>query len=150
MGGLFWFFNKQAAANDPRVSPLAIPATQMPKTTTGSPYFGAAPQPQLLTNEPAALRQLRRSEDQQLYGYGWVDEKTGVARMPIDEAKKRILERGLPARAAGVDPRLGTHAPAYGDSSSGRTITTPLPAPTEPVKAQPQERKTPAAHKGGK
>jgi hypothetical protein len=97
----------------------------MPKHTTGSPYFGAAPQPQLLTNEPAVLRQLRQNEAEQLHDYGWVDPSAGVARMPIEEAKKKILERGLPMRAGShVDPWVGTHAPAFGESSSGRTIPT--------------------------
>ncbi len=62
-------------------------------------------------------------EAETLGTYGWVDEKSGVARMPIEEAKKLILQRGLPARAEGAaDPTLGTPRAAYGESSSGRTI----------------------------
>ena len=124
MAGLFWLFQRQAAANDPKVSPLAVPATTMPRSTTASPYFGPAPQPQLLTNEPAALRQLRETEDQALHQYGWVDQAAGVARVPIDQAKKLLIERGLPSRPAGVDPKLGTHAPAFGEATGGRTIPT--------------------------
>ena len=122
---LFWGFERIAEANDPKQSPLAMPSTDMPRHTTESPYFGAAPQPQLITNEPAVLRQLRQSEAEQLHDYGWVDQATGIARMPIEEAKKRILERGVPVRAGGaIDPWVGTHAPAFGESSSGRTIPT--------------------------
>jgi hypothetical protein len=124
MWGLFRFLDDQAKATDPALSPVAMPETAMPPTTTASPYFGGAPSPQLLTNEPAVLKQVRESEQQVLHGYGWVDEKAGIARMPIDEAKKLILKRGLPVRAAAVsDPRLGTHAAAFGESSSGRKIT---------------------------
>jgi len=124
MALLFRLLEDQAAASDPKLSPLAMPATTMPPTTTSSPTFGAAPQPQLLTNEPAFLMQLRDRERQQLGGYGWVDEKAGVARIPIDEAKKVLVERGLSARPdAPADPRLGTHAAAFGESSSGRTVT---------------------------
>jgi len=122
--GVFDFFERQAVARDPLVSPLAVPATTMPRSTTGSPYFGGAPQPQLLTSEPTVLRQLRQNEDTQLDGYGWVDQKGGVARIPIDEAKKKLIEHGLPARSGSVDPRLGTHAQAYGEASGGRTIPT--------------------------
>jgi hypothetical protein len=54
--------------------------------------------------------------------------------MPIAEAKKLILERGLPARAeASPDPRVGSHAYAMGESSGGRTIGVPAP----PSGAQP-------------
>ena len=33
-----------------------------------------------------------------LDSYGWVDKNAGVVRIPIDEAMKLTLERGLPAR----------------------------------------------------
>jgi hypothetical protein len=122
VGGIFNFLAKRAAADDPTISPLARPATQMPRTTTGNPYFGTAPGPQLLTAEPAALGRLRATEDERLQTYGWVDEKSAIARVPISEAKKLILQRGLPARAEDADPSAGTRAAAYGESSGGRTI----------------------------
>jgi hypothetical protein len=122
MTWLFNFMEEQAAASDPATSPLARPATQMPMTT-GNPYFGTAPGPQLLIEEPAALRKQREIEDERLQTYGWVDEKAGTAHMPIAEAKKLILQRGLPVRAEGVpDPSLGTGLPATGESSGGRTL----------------------------
>jgi hypothetical protein len=124
MAWTFGIMESRAAASDPTLSPLARPATQMPKTTTGSPYFGNAPGPQLLVEEPAALRKERGIEDEKLQTYGWVDEKARTARMPISEAKKLLLERGLPVRAdAAPDPSLGTRFPATGESSGGRTLT---------------------------
>jgi hypothetical protein len=123
VAGAFVLFERQAAANDPRLSPLAGKPTQMPATTTGSPFFGGAPQPQLLTNEPGLLQRQRQREAQVLGGYDWVDQRAGVARLPIDAAKKLILERGLPARADQVpDPRLGTSAPARGEASGGQAL----------------------------
>jgi hypothetical protein len=124
MAWLFNFLERRAAASDPAISPLAQPATQMPTRTTGSPYFGDAPRPRLLIGEPAALRNQREIEDERLQTYGWVDEKSGIARIPITEAEKLILQWGLPARAHGVDPSLGTHRAAYGGPSGGRTIPT--------------------------
>ena len=108
MWGLFTVFQHQAAANDPQLSPLAVPAGQLP------------PEPRLQTNEPLGLKTLRDTEATTLDAYGWVDEKSGVAHIPIDEAKKLLLERGLPSRAAAVNPATGTHASAYGESSGGR------------------------------
>jgi hypothetical protein len=120
---LFNFFERQAKGRDPKLSPLAVPATQMPTTTNTTPEFGDAPEPRLLTSEPTYLRDVRQREQQVLHGYGWVDQGGGVTRIPIDEAKKLLLERGMPVRPEPVtDPRLGTYAPAHGESSSGRNI----------------------------
>jgi hypothetical protein len=123
MAWMFSIMSDRAAASDPMVSPLARPGTQMPKTTTGNPYFGNAPGPQLLVQEPAVLKKQRGMEDEQLQTYGWVDEKAGTARMPISEAKKLLLQRGLPVRADGApDPSLGTRLPAAGEASGGRIL----------------------------
>lgn len=140
---IYWLFVKvfiaQAAANDPKLSPLVAPATVMPKTTIASPEFGSAPEPRLLTNEPAYLKGVRDREQQTLHGYAWVDEKAGVSRVSIDRAKELTLHKGLPVRPEPVtDPRLGTHAPAYGEASSGRLITKAVPdAAAAPAQAPP-------------
>ncbi len=125
----FYVLEPQAAARDPKLSPLAMPATTMPPTTTTSPFFGSAPEPKLMTGEPMYLKDVRAAEQQALHGYGWVDEKAGVARIPIDEAKKLTLERGLAVRPDPLtDERLGTRRPASGESSSGRNVTRTLAA----------------------
>jgi hypothetical protein len=148
--GLFHMLESQAAARDPKLSPLAIPATQMPPRTTESPFFGAAPQPQLITSEPAVLRTLRRNEDTQLHEYGWVDQKAGVARVPIEQAKKLIAERGLPARSASPDPQLGTHAPAFGEASGGRSIPTGERPAAAPQATPPAPKEQPAHAPSGR
>jgi hypothetical protein len=128
---------RNAASNDPQLSPLAVAAGQEP------------PEPRLLTNEPANLEKVRRGEAEQLEGYGWVDQAGGVARIPIDEAKKKLIERGLPTRTeVPPDQRLGTWAPSMGESSSGRVLgsrATPN-APGAPASA-PRPAADPA-HKG--
>jgi hypothetical protein len=112
--GVFGVLERQAAANDPQVSPLATPPGQLP------------PAPNLQTNEPAGLKKVRQMETETLEGYGWVDQGTGVARVPIADAKKLLLQRGLPVRAgAATDTLEGTHAPAMGESSGGRAIHIP-------------------------
>jgi hypothetical protein len=129
MGILFRVFSNQAAARDPQVSPLALPSGQRP------------PEPNLLTNEPAGLRKFHEEETRALDGYGWVDQQGGVARVPIEQAKKLLVGRGLPIRPGGPveDPRTGTHASAYGEASSGRTI----PIPKAPSSGQPQAAPAP-------
>jgi hypothetical protein len=56
------------------------------------------PEPRLQTNPRQDLRDLRGAEDTVLTGYGWVDKNAGIARIPIGEAMKLTVERGLPAR----------------------------------------------------
>ena len=145
MGGLFKFFEGQAAKGDPDLSPLTRPAVQMPTSQVGVPVFGrGSGGPQLLTGEPTFLATQRTAEQEMLGTYGWVDEKAGVARIPIGEAKKLILQRGLPARADAADPALGTRRAAFGESSSGRTITS-TPAQETAGEQPPAAEQAPGA-----
>jgi len=59
------------------------------------------PEPRLQTDPREDLRVLRQSEDQILQSYGWIDKNAGVVRIPIDEAMKLTLMRGLPSRPEG-------------------------------------------------
>jgi hypothetical protein len=56
------------------------------------------PEPRLQTNPREDLRQLRAAEDAMLNSYQWVDRNAGIVRIPIDEAIRLTLERGLPSR----------------------------------------------------
>jgi len=56
------------------------------------------PEPRLQSNPRADLRSLREQETATLTSYGWVDRNAGTVRIPIDQAMKLTLERGLPAR----------------------------------------------------
>lgn len=137
---MFYVLEPMALARDKTLSPLAMPATTMPPTTTASPFFGSAPEPRLMTVEPMHLAEVLAAEQAALHGYGWVDEKAGVARIAIDRAKTLTIERGLAVRPDPLtDERLGTRRPASGESSSGRNVTRTLapaaPAPPAPAAA---------------
>ena len=56
------------------------------------------PEPRLQANPRQDLADLRRREDALLGSYGWVDKNAGIVRIPIGEAMKLTLERGLPVR----------------------------------------------------
>ena len=56
------------------------------------------PEPRLQIHPRQDLLDLRKQEDEILTSYGWVDKTGGVVRIPIDEAMKVVVERGLPAR----------------------------------------------------
>ena len=86
---LFLYFSGRETTRDAADYPLATgQATRVP------------PEPRLQTTPREDLRALRAREEEILSSYGWVDKTTGVVRIPIDEAMKLTLQRGLPARAA--------------------------------------------------
>ena len=62
------------------------------------------PEPRLQTNPRQDMKDLREEEDARLRSYGWVDRNAGVVRIPLDEAMKLTLQRGLPARQ--TDPLI--------------------------------------------
>jgi hypothetical protein len=79
---------------------------------------GAPPEPagaRLQTEPEADMQRFRASENALLESYGWIDEDAGTVRVPIAEAIRLTLERGLPARDdAGVREMRPT------DSAGGR------------------------------
>jgi hypothetical protein len=84
---LFRFFEARAARPTPVEYPLAVQQeNRLP------------PEPRLQTNPREDLRELREGEEQTLSSYGWVDRNAGVVRIPIEEAMKLTIERGLPTR----------------------------------------------------
>ncbi len=111
MYAMFRILESHAEAEDPQLSPLAHGGDRR----TG---------PKLLVNEPAGLRKFHAEETEKLETYGWVNQQAGVTHVPIEDAKKLIVQRGLPVRPGGAveDPQLGTDAPAFGEASGGRTI----------------------------
>jgi|SRR5688500_3526743 len=58
------------------------------------------PFPRFQTNPQQELRDLRAKQRAVLDGYGWVDKDAGVARIPIEDAMRMVVERGLPTREA--------------------------------------------------
>lgn len=70
-----------------------------PATLVADPGPDRPPEPRLQANPRIDLLQMRAEEKAALESYGWVDRERGVARMPIDEAMKIVVQRGLPARA---------------------------------------------------
>ena len=55
-------------------------------------------EPRLQTAPREDLQLLRTDEDRILSGYTWVDRNAGLVRIPIAEAMKMTVERGLPVR----------------------------------------------------
>jgi hypothetical protein len=85
---LYSYFSERETALDTPLSPLA---KQSPLEVSG---------PQLQPNPKVEINRLRRNEDLQLGSYGWVDQREGLIRIPIERAIELVSERGLPARTS--------------------------------------------------
>jgi hypothetical protein len=85
--GLFRYFQARESHGEPAEYPLAVGQdNRLP------------PEPRLQTNPREDLQELRTKEDELLKSYGWVDKNAGVVRIPIEDAIRLTLQRGLPAR----------------------------------------------------
>jgi hypothetical protein len=56
------------------------------------------PEPRLQVNAPKDLKQYQAAQGEILNSYGWVDQKAGIVRIPIEQAMDILLQKGLPVR----------------------------------------------------
>jgi hypothetical protein len=130
---LFLYFARgQQTANSVRQYPLAAgQENRLP------------PEPRLQTNPRQDLQDLRAQEEQLLNGYSWVDRNAGVVRIPIGEAMRLTIQRGLPSRSAqpAGQPAAAASAPAAAPAPAQRTgqpQATRPPGQPRRAPAQPQ------------
>jgi hypothetical protein len=106
--GTFWLFEGQVRDRDAAQQRFPLAAGRVVEP----------PAPRLQTQPFKDVYLLRQSERLSLHTYGWIDQENGVVRVPIDEAMRLTVERGLPARADRPGDDFNT---VVQDSSSGRT-----------------------------
>jgi hypothetical protein len=58
------------------------------------------PSPRFQENPQQELQHLQAKQKALLEGYGWVSKDAGVARIPIEDAMKMVVTRGVPVREA--------------------------------------------------
>jgi hypothetical protein len=102
--GMRWTFNYFG-----RTQPLGAPSSPFANTRE------LPPSPRLQVTPHLDLQTYCQGQEAQVNSYGWVDQRLGVVRIPVDRAMGLVLEHGLPARSSA--------APA------GTTYATPKPAP---------------------
>jgi hypothetical protein len=66
--------------------------------------------------------QFRTQEEGVLRNYRWIDREGGRVQIPIDDAMRLTVERGLPSRVQQPDPAAPPPGQLPADSSSGRTM----------------------------
>lgn len=91
MERLFDYLAARTAQRGEPASPLAAAGRQVP------------PEPRLQTAPIEDLRALRAREQSLLDGYGWVDTKSGVVRIPIARAMELLLQR-MPHDGSQTEP----------------------------------------------
>ena len=79
--------------------------------------------PMLEDNERGQFSDYLMNQEKHLNSYGWVDEQSGVAYIPIERAMELTVERGLPV------------LPKGGANEASAAV-----APKAPVKKAPQEQ----------
>jgi hypothetical protein len=120
---MFSFFNTREEKAE------AAPSSLMRVETKGQRPEEIFPEPRLQVAPLSDLERMRQEEEHILTSYDWVDRNAGIVRMPIDEAKRLVLEKGLPvteqpAPQAGQpagQAQEGRDSGISGEPSSGRT-----------------------------
>ena len=95
-----------------------LPIQQEPRLPSG---------PRLQPKPANEIYDFRLRENAALDGYSWVDKGAGTVRIPVSEAMRLTVERGLPARtdgAAGGEQSGDLSALVPTDASAGRTLET--------------------------
>jgi hypothetical protein len=106
--GTFWLFEgREVAAN--QAAQLYPLAKGQVKEASG---------PRLQTQPFKDVHLLKSAEREKLTSYGWVDQSTGVVRIPIDDAMRLLSERGGLASRPQTTDDLNKFVQ---DSSAGRT-----------------------------
>jgi len=100
MWGMFKFFARTEHRKEP--PPTSLTRDKKPENETPELMF---PEPRLQQHPILDLEKYRAEENDKLNNYGWVDPATGAVRIPIEEAKKRLLKQGLPYRQAPPAPQ---------------------------------------------
>jgi hypothetical protein len=80
------------------------------------------PTPRLQQFPSKDLYQFREGEEAFLEGYGWMNKEAGIVHIPIEDAMRLMVERGLPSRAPAEAqaPEVPDMMPS--DASAGRMM----------------------------
>jgi hypothetical protein len=84
----YWLFEFAAQQAEKEHLPSPLASTREP-----------TPEPRLQFHAPKELQEMRAAEDALLKNYGWIDQKAGIVRIPVDRAIELLAKRGLLARA---------------------------------------------------
>jgi hypothetical protein len=99
INGMYSFLDKYERSQMTTASPLVTSKGAMSRVVTQDymdKQFKENGAPMLEINERGQFRDFLINQENQLNSYGWVDEKAGVAHIPIERAMELTVQRGLP------------------------------------------------------
>jgi hypothetical protein len=102
---------------------LTSPETVSPPPALTETGRTLPPSPRLQVNAPRDLADYMKLQQQTLDSYGWVDEKAGVVRVPIERAMDLLVEKGLPVRTESAEgSRVSQQKPANGEGKTPQPV----------------------------
>ncbi len=107
LAGMYRYLDTYEKTHQAQPGPMARPAAADMRQAAPQ-EADKFPTPRLEINERAQLNDKRLKEEETLNTYGWVDQKAGVAHIPIDRAMDLIAQQGLPT----APPNVNTRPPA--------------------------------------
>jgi hypothetical protein len=107
--GLYRYLDYYQRSHQPPQNPLV--QTEADTRNVSPQAIQHFPQPRLEKNERVEINDFLLKEEQTLDSYGWVDQKAGVVRIPIDRAMQLVAQRGL-----STIPKVGTIPPSEGNA----------------------------------
>jgi hypothetical protein len=110
---MYSFLDKYERSQMSTASPLMTTKGAMSRVVTQADMdktFKDNGAPMLETNERGQFRDFLMDQENQLNSYGWVDDKAGVAHIPIERAMELIVQRGLPVVPPGKAGGITTPA----------------------------------------
>ncbi len=118
ISSMYSFLDKYERSQMATASPLVTSKGAMSRVVTQDYMdrrFKENGVPMLETNERGQFRDFLVNQENQLNSYGWVDEKAGVAHIPIERAMELTVQRGMPVysqSSAGLAANAPSNAPA--------------------------------------
>ena len=92
---IFKFLTKMSAESD---TPMVPVHRGIGPTVPSAPYLQGVP---YSPDDPQLDLRNKRAEDEAANEkYGWINQQAGIAQIPVDEAMKIIVAKGLPVAAA--------------------------------------------------
>jgi hypothetical protein len=124
-GVLLVFFHQLKKFEDSKQAPplTAIPMpddANMPQNPRLQPFPTKVQNTELPPNANTPVTdmvEMREAQEKELHSYGWIDKSKGIAHIPIEEAKKLVLQRGMPAVTAPPPPPSPAPSTPAGSSS---------------------------------
>ena len=131
--GLYHFMDARQRARQPEQSPL-VKQLDTDTRIVSPDEITKFPQPRLERNERIEINDFRLKEEQTLNSYGWVDEKSGVVRIPIERAMELVAQRGLP-----TTPKAGSVPPSDVNTANQAAQRSDTSGKSAQPKSQPQK-----------